>query len=129
MIPTSVSKIGKQPAHVIAAALLIGVNMGGAAVAENSGGGSKHRKKRTLAIAAALLIQASTGAANLAKADDAVAFSPIQQATAKLVPRALFAGYDSRGHLNLWVTDGTSAGTRELTVAGSSPRGLFYSYS
>ena len=34
--------------------------------------------------------------------------------------RALFAGYDASGHTNLWVTDGTAAGTSELTAVGAS---------
>ena len=37
---------------------------------------------------------------------------------------ALFAGEDASGNINLWVTDGTSAGTSELTAAGASPSGL-----
>src|SRR5207248_1961917 len=37
---------------------------------------------------------------------------------------ALFAGKDASGKINLWVTDGTSAGTSELTAAGASSRGL-----
>ena len=40
--------------------------------------------------------------------------------------KALFAGFDSNGHINLWVTDGTSGGTSELTVSGADPSGLFY---
>ena len=42
-----------------------------------------------------------------------------------LSSRALFVGYDASAHPNLWVTDGTSAGTSELTVAGASSSGLF----
>lgn len=38
---------------------------------------------------------------------------------------ALFVGYDSRGDANLWVTDGTSGGTSELSVAGAFSAGLF----
>jgi ELWxxDGT repeat protein len=41
--------------------------------------------------------------------------------------KALFEGEDASGHVNLWVTDGTSAGTSELTVAGANPNGLFSS--
>ena len=37
---------------------------------------------------------------------------------------ALFAGKDASGNINLWVTDGTSAGTSELTAAGASSSGL-----
>ncbi len=37
---------------------------------------------------------------------------------------ALFAGEDASGNINLWVTDGTSAGTSELTAAGASSSGL-----
>ena len=38
---------------------------------------------------------------------------------------AVFEGYDASGSDSLWVTDGTSAGTSELTVAGANPSGLF----
>jgi ELWxxDGT repeat protein len=38
--------------------------------------------------------------------------------------KALFAGVDASDHVNLWVTDGTSAGTRELIAAGANPAGL-----
>jgi ELWxxDGT repeat protein len=38
---------------------------------------------------------------------------------------ALFEGDDATGAASLWVTDGTSAGTSELTVAGSDAGGLF----
>src|SRR5438270_559843 len=38
---------------------------------------------------------------------------------------ALFEGYDARGTDSLWVTDGTAAGSRELSVAGSAAGGLF----
>jgi ELWxxDGT repeat protein len=37
---------------------------------------------------------------------------------------ALFAGKDASCKINLWVTDGTSAGTSELTAAGASSSGL-----
>jgi ELWxxDGT repeat protein len=40
--------------------------------------------------------------------------------------KVLFAGFDSSGHINIWVTAGTSAGTSELIVAGADPSGLFY---
>ncbi|MEH2484474.1 beta strand repeat-containing protein [Bradyrhizobium sp. AZCC 2230] len=40
------------------------------------------------------------------------------------VNTTLFAGTDASGHVNLWVTDGTSAGTTELPVAGASSNGL-----
>jgi len=33
--------------------------------------------------------------------------------------KVLFTGYDAAGALGLWVTDGTSKGTQELTVAGA----------
>ena len=39
--------------------------------------------------------------------------------------KALFDGHDSSSHLGLWVTDGTAAGTSELTVAGAYSGGLF----
>jgi ELWxxDGT repeat protein len=38
--------------------------------------------------------------------------------------KVLFAGRDANFHLDLWVTDGTSAGTSELTPAGANPIGL-----
>ncbi len=41
--------------------------------------------------------------------------------------KALFAGEDTSGNISLWSTDGTGAGTSELTVAGSNATGLFYS--
>ena len=35
--------------------------------------------------------------------------------------KALFTGADTAGHLGLWMTDGTAAGTQELTgIAGRS---------
>ena len=40
--------------------------------------------------------------------------------------KALFVGSDVSGNYNLWITDGTSAGTSELTAAGAYPGGLFY---
>ena len=43
--------------------------------------------------------------------------------------RVVFEGYDNNGKLNLWVTDGTSTGTRELTVTGANSSGLFYNIS
>jgi ELWxxDGT repeat protein len=43
--------------------------------------------------------------------------------------KALFEGYDTSGHIGLWVTDGTSAGTSELAVAGANPNGLFLGVS
>ena len=39
--------------------------------------------------------------------------------------KTLFAGFDAHGSNNLWVTDGTSAGTTELAVAGGYSGGLF----
>ena len=38
--------------------------------------------------------------------------------------KLLFAGLDLSDHPNLWVTDGTSAGTSELNVGNSFPNGL-----
>jgi ELWxxDGT repeat protein len=43
--------------------------------------------------------------------------------------KALFVGVDASGDPDLWVTDGTSAGTSELAVAGASVSGLFWSDS
>ena len=40
--------------------------------------------------------------------------------------KALFAGEDTGGNISLWTTDGTSAGTGELTVTGSDANGLFF---
>jgi len=37
----------------------------------------------------------------------------------------LFAGLDKNGHNNLWVTDGTAAGTSEISVTGVGSGGLF----
>lgn len=39
--------------------------------------------------------------------------------------KVLFAGVDASGHDQLWMTDGTSAGTSELAVSGANPGGLF----
>ena len=39
--------------------------------------------------------------------------------------RVVFVGDDASGNRDLWVTDGTSAGTSELTVAGVGRLGLF----
>ena len=38
--------------------------------------------------------------------------------------RVLFAGEDASGNANLWVSDGTAAGTSELVVAGAYSGGL-----
>jgi len=38
--------------------------------------------------------------------------------------KAVIAGYDSSGHYNLWVTDGTPTGTSELLPVGAAPSGL-----
>jgi hypothetical protein len=43
--------------------------------------------------------------------------------------KALFEGVDASGHNNLWVTDGTSAGTSELVVAGAYISGLIHQYA
>lgn len=40
--------------------------------------------------------------------------------------RILFAGRDTTGYVNLWITDGTSAGTKDLIVTGQYYRGLFF---
>jgi ELWxxDGT repeat protein len=39
--------------------------------------------------------------------------------------RVVFMGDDASGNRNLWVTDGTAAGTSELTIAGVGSLGLF----
>src|SRR5690242_19400714 len=41
--------------------------------------------------------------------------------------RVVFYGKDAANRVNLWVTDGSSAGTSELTVTGVSSGGLFSS--
>jgi ELWxxDGT repeat protein len=38
--------------------------------------------------------------------------------------KVLFAGRDANGNRGLWVTDGTSAGTSEISVAGAHPNGI-----
>ena len=40
-----------------------------------------------------------------------------------MTTRAMFAGYDRSGNTNLWVTDGTAAGTSDLAVAGACSYG------
>lgn len=51
-------------------------------------------------------------------------FAGLQVETAGPGNFTLFAGTDANNHFNLWVTDGTSAGTSELSVAGASANGL-----
>jgi ELWxxDGT repeat protein len=51
-------------------------------------------------------------------------FNGFDPAFAILGKRALLAGFDASHHRNLWVTDGTAAGTVELKVAGSARQGL-----
>jgi ELWxxDGT repeat protein len=41
-----------------------------------------------------------------------------------MTSRAVFSGLDASDHFNLWVTDGTAAGTSELTPAGAYYYGL-----
>ena len=41
-----------------------------------------------------------------------------------MTSRAVFSGLDASDHINLWVTDGTAAGTSELTPAGAYYYGL-----
>ena len=38
--------------------------------------------------------------------------------------RVLFSGIDAKGDFNLWVTNGTSAGTSEISLAKQDPGGL-----
>jgi len=38
--------------------------------------------------------------------------------------KVLFAGFDAAHHRNLWITDGTAAGTQEVTAAGAASQGL-----
>lgn len=53
-----------------------------------------------------------------------ISFAGLQVETAGPGNFTLFAGTDANNHFNLWVTDGTSAGTSELSVAGASANGL-----
>ncbi len=39
--------------------------------------------------------------------------------------RLYFASFDADNHANLWVTDGTAAGTAEIPVAGQGTMGLY----
>ena len=39
--------------------------------------------------------------------------------------KVLFEGYDATNRLNLWITNGTAAGTSEVTAAGAYSGGLF----
>lgn len=41
---------------------------------------------------------------------------------------ALFEGADAHGTLGLWTTDGTAAGTQEVSVAGAASTGLFSAF-
>lgn len=41
-----------------------------------------------------------------------------------MTTRAVFAGYDGGGNTNLWATDGTAAGTSELTASNAHVYGL-----
>jgi ELWxxDGT repeat protein len=43
--------------------------------------------------------------------------------------RALFEGYDTNHHYQVWVTDGTAAGTSELNIAGTYSIGPFFDIS
>ena len=52
-------------------------------------------------------------------------FASIYPHFTALGSKAVFAGEDTSFHYNLWVTDGTSAGTSELVVAGARASGLF----
>jgi ELWxxDGT repeat protein len=53
-------------------------------------------------------------------------FSGIEPDFTVLGSKVLFAAEDTNGHETLWVTDGTSAGTRELNIPGAYSLGLFY---
>jgi hypothetical protein len=48
---------------------------------------------------------------------------PVNPDFTVLGKKVLFQGWDAGDHLNLWVTNGTAAGTKELT--GANPDGLF----
>jgi ELWxxDGT repeat protein len=79
-------------------------------------------KRRTIVTAATCGIGLNIVAASFAPAAEAWVG---QGAPAKSAPQALFAGYDVNGYPNLWITDGTSSGTRELEVSGGETNGLF----
>jgi ELWxxDGT repeat protein len=38
--------------------------------------------------------------------------------------KVLFSGVDAAGHIGLWITDGTAAGTSELTTANGGLTGV-----
>jgi ELWxxDGT repeat protein len=70
---------------------------------------------------------AGTTELTVAGANPSGLFSSVNPAFTVLGSKALFEGEDASGHVNLWVTDGTSAGTSELTVTGANPNGIFSS--
>jgi ELWxxDGT repeat protein len=75
---------------------------------------------------------AGTSELSVAGADSNGLFNPSPSGNrvnfSVLGSEALFAGYDSAGHNNLWVTNGTSDGTTELSVAGAYTGGLVADY-
>jgi ELWxxDGT repeat protein len=68
------------------------------------------------------LMVAGAGSLGLLTGDDTYDTNFITLGT-----KVLFEGEDASGHEGLWVTDGTAAGTNELTVAGAWSGGLFNS--
>jgi ELWxxDGT repeat protein len=64
---------------------------------------------------------ANTGALGLEPSD-----LTVFKSESLLQGEALFNGNDASGNLGLWVTDGTSAGTHEITgIVGANPNGIF----
>lgn len=76
--------------------------------------------------------QAGTKKLTVAKAYGGGLFGSLSSSAANFPPsffnfrgKALFVGEDSLGVMGLWVTDGTSAGTKEIKAAGAYAGGLF----
>jgi hypothetical protein len=67
---------------------------------------------------------AGTSELSVAGASANGVFASTLPAMTVLGSEALFAGYDASGHHNLFVTDGTSGGSSELSVAGAWSFGL-----
>ena len=70
---------------------------------------------------------AGTTELSVAGANPGGLFSSVNANFTVLGSKALFEAEDAAGHVNLWVTDGTSAGTSELAVAGANHNGMFSS--
>lgn len=77
------------------------------------------RARKGPVLAAAYLVAAQICGAGLAKADEDTPAAAASTATsARPADRVLFSGADVNGDTNLWFTDGTAAGTIELTHIG-----------